>query len=325
MERLYSNVEKEKKKLEETFLSYFQNKKYQISKSVSLITKDNSILFTNATIIPWKKYILGEKMPEKGLCMKQPCLRLHVLNDNIAGEIHDETSFNRFLGYFNMLGLLTPSKNKKDVSNDLVDLLVKHYGIPTENIRVLASEKDSFVKSLEGIIDVHYNIEEDTFYRWTYGMEKVYGRGATFCLRQKDGEFKEIGQLIKITNSDGEDFFEAGFGLETFLSRMQSREDYTAWTIFHCVPKEYRFKTFLDLTSCFGASLSINPSLITRKHRKEIVRLAKRIVYIENILNIPAKDLEDSINKFINVEFNLDLRESVTQRLNHARELIQNE
>ncbi|MDK2907884.1 MAG: hypothetical protein PWQ87_342 [Candidatus Woesearchaeota archaeon] len=131
--------------------------------------------------------------------------------------------------------------------------------------------------------------------------------------------------MIKINGSNDREAFEFGFGIETFLSRLESRQNYSAWTIFHCVPEEYRFKTFLDLTSCFGASISINPSLITRKHRKEIIRLAKRIVYIEKMLNIPTNDLEDSINKFINVEFNLDLRESVTERLNHARELIQNE
>lgn len=315
----YLTINKEKRNLHEIFLSYFENKGYQFNEPVPLVTNDQSVLFTNATIIPWKKYLLGEQMLNKGLCMGQPCLRLHVLNDSINKDISNETSFNRFLGYFSMLGLLTPSMNNDNIANDLVDLFVNYYHIPIENIKVLASAKDSFVKSLEVRVNVNYDTEKDAFYHWTYGMEEVSGKGATFCLKQRNGEFKEIGQLIEITTPHGETFFEAGFGIETFLSRLQSRKDYSAWTIFHCVPEQYRFKTFLDLTSCFGTALSVDSDLVTRKHKKEIVRLARRIVHTGNLLNISIEDLEDSIDKFINVEFDLDLKDFVSQTLNHAR------
>lgn len=325
MKEDYFKIKKKKRKIEDLFLTYFQNKNYHLSKQVPLVTDDKSVLFTNATIIPWKRYLLGAPIPKEGLCMKQSCLRLHVLNDNIIEDAYYETSFNRFLGYFNMIGILTHSENRENVIDDLFNLFSNYYHIPLDDINILASSKDSFVEGLEKKFNVKYDTESDSFYSWVYGMNGVYGKGATFCLKQKSGKFKEIGQLIKIVNSNGFEFYEAGFGIETFLSRLESRRDYSAWTIFHCVPENFRFKTLLDLASCFGASLSICPELIGKKHTREIKRLARRIAYAEKIYQIPTKILEDAINKFINLEFNLDLKESVSQKLDYARELIQNE
>ena len=78
----------------------------------------------------------------------------------------------------------------------------------------------------------------------------------------------------------------------------------------------------MDLTSCLGATSTIDSSLLTMKHRKEIVRLAKRIAYAERIFDIPNGLLEYSINRFINTEFNYDSGDYVSDKLNHARKLI---
>src|SRR3989344_9151385 len=104
MEELANCDQKTKQIIVDTFLNYFSNQGYMVDQSVPFVTEDNSVLFTNATIIPWKKYVLSETIPGEGVCMKQPCLRLHALNDSIQKGIDYETSFVRFLGYFNMLG-----------------------------------------------------------------------------------------------------------------------------------------------------------------------------------------------------------------------------
>lgn len=61
---------------------------------------------------------------------------------------------------------------------------------------------------------------------------------------------------------------------------------------------------------------------MTTKHKKEIVRIAKRIAHAEKIFDIPKGHLENSINKFINIEFNYDLRDYINNELNRARNLI---
>jgi len=208
------------------------------------------------------------------------------------------------------------------VADDVLKLLTEHYNISKDNLRVMSSKAHDFIRTLEGKVSIDYETKQKSFYHWDYGMDGVYGCGTTFCLKQKDETFKEIGQLIKIRNSEGLETFEFGFGVETFLSRLQSRSDYSAWAIYHCLPSEYRFKTILDLASCLGATSTINPELITIKHNKEIGRLAKRIALAERVFNIPHLILEDAINKFIKTEFNYDSGDYISEKIKYARELI---
>lgn len=322
MEDIINPDKRIKQEITDTFIDYFSSRDYDITPSVPFVTDDKSVLFTNSTIIPWKKYALGEAIPKEGVCMKQPCLRLHALNDPLQIGVNYETSFNRFLGYFNMVGLLTKPENGDKLADEVVKLLVEEYKISPERIKVLSSRKDNFIKTLESRVCIEYDTKQESFYHWDYGMENVYGHGATFCLRQDDGNFKEIGQIIKIRDSEGVETFEFGFGVETFLSRLQSRQDYSAWAIYHCLPGEYRFKTLLDLTSCLGVTSTINPELITGKHNKEIGRLAKRIVLAERVFNISPVILEDAINKFISIEFNQDARDYVHSSLDNAGKSI---
>jgi hypothetical protein len=322
MEEAINRDKKAKQDIADTFIDYFSSQGYVVTSPVQFITDDKSVLFTNATIIPWKRYVLGEAIPKEGVCMQQPCLRLHTLNDPIQTGVNYETSFNRFLGYFNMVGLLTKPENGERLAEEVMRLLVEGYNITKERISVLSSKKDNLIKTLEGKVNIEYDTKKESFYHWDYGINGIHGRGATFCLRQEDGKLREIGQIIKINGSDSLETFEFGFGIETFLSRAQSRQDYSAWTIYHCLPSEYRFKTLLDLTSCLGVTSTISPDLITSKHNKEILRLAKRIALAEKVFNISPEILEESINKFINTEFNQDTREYVHSNLNKAREEI---
>ena len=68
------------------FLNFFEGKKYTIDSPYSLICEnDGTLLYINDTIAPWKNYLLTQ-IPEEGLCLKQPCLRLQGLRDTISRE-----------------------------------------------------------------------------------------------------------------------------------------------------------------------------------------------------------------------------------------------
>ncbi|MDK2907885.1 MAG: alanyl-tRNA synthetase [Candidatus Woesearchaeota archaeon] len=185
MEKTLEYDKKIKHQISDTFLNYFSDKGYLETYPVPLITEDKSVLFTNATIIPWKKYILGEKIPREGVCMNQPCLRLHVLSDPIQRGIEYETSFSRFLGYFNMLGLLTKPENGEKVANDITKLLTEQYAIPKERIKVLSSKKDDFTKPLEGIVKIEYDTKQDSFYHWSYGTKGFLEKEQLFVYNKK--------------------------------------------------------------------------------------------------------------------------------------------
>lgn len=314
-----SVLSNKKQEIINSFFTFFSNLNYQVRHEVPLITNDKSLIFTNATIVPWKKYVLGKEIPQSGICAKQSCLRLHVLNDKIHQRITNETNSRRFLGYFNMLGTLTSDSHKSEMISNLFELLTKEFKIPSERIKVFGSKKQNFLSYLDEKTDISYDFNDESYYHWEYGMEGVSGNGATFTLKQPDGSFKEIGQIIQINNSEKNKVYEFGIGLETFLSRMEGFEDYRAWTIHQCVSDRHRFKILLDLYSCFGATMAIDSNLLDKKHKKEIRRLSRRIAKLEDILNINEEETNNSINRFINLEFKKDVRMKVYDELNSAR------
>ena len=221
-----------------------------------------------------------------------------------------------------MVGILCEKERAVSLPLDVLNLLTESYSIPREDIRIFVSKENDFISSLEEKVRIVRGVEERGRYTWFYGNNyELSGEGAKIKFLQQDGSFASIGQIIKIT-SPHKITYEFGFGVETFLSRSQSRQDYDAWTIFHCLPEQYRFKTLLDLTSCFGAVCTIDPKVMTRKHKKEIVRLARRIVSAEKLFDIPKGVLDDSMNKFINFEFSCNSGDYVSNKLNYARSLI---
>ncbi len=304
-----------------TYTNFFTGKGYCSSEPAELITNDDSLTFTNSTIVPWKEYSYSIPIPSGGIFVnpKQPCLRLHSLTDRITAQSAFETSSKKLLGFFNMLGILCEKEKAESLPVDVFNLLTECYKIPRESIKIFVSDENYFVNSLEGKLEIVRETGNKREYEWRYGEKyELVGEGAKIRLLQEDGSFASIGQIIKV-NSPHKITFEFGFGVETFLSTLESRKDYSPWTIFHCLPNEYRFKTLLDLTSCFGAVSTIDSNLLTSKHRKEITRLAKRIAYTERLFDIPYGLLENSINKFINIEFNQDLMKDLKNKLDSAR------
>ena len=310
----------------ENYVSFFQERGYSYSKPAEFITPDTSLLFTNSTIVPWKNYACSEPIPKKGIFVnpKQPCLRLHCLTDTLFYQAVTERRSKRLLGYFNMLGVLCEEEKADSLPFDALNLLVDIYKIPKENIRIFVSGENDFIGSLEGKVQIIQEVEERNSFFWVYGNNSnLIGEGAKIQLLQEDGNFASIGQIIRI-NSPYKTTFEFGFGVETLLSTLESRVDYSPWTIYHCLPENYRFKTILDLTSCFGAISTLNPDLMNSKHRKEVIRLGRRIIRAEKIFNIPLGTLEDAINKFINLEFHQDLKAYIKDKLFNSRVLEEN-
>lgn len=317
------DIKKEHNRVKHTFFTYFHNQGYKLCPESNLITEDDSILFTNATIIPWKKYISGKSILQQNEFMKQACLRLHVLNDSFVKGAVSETVPERFLGYFNMLGLISGEEQEEILPFQILDLLIEKYKIPKGEIKVFASNDQEFISCLEKEIEIEYNSKNPSFYNWDYCIDGVSGKGATFSLLQKNEEFKEIGQLVQIKNGNGSSFYEFGFGIETFLARSKKEDTYNSWSITSCVPKEYKFKLLLDLFSCFGATCIIPLELRNKRHKREIRRISRRVAKLEKLINIPNELTEDIIDNFIKLEFNITgIRDSMVIELQNARESV---
>jgi hypothetical protein len=310
-------------KFVQDYIIFFTRRGYTPSSPVELTSSDDSVLFTNSTIVPWKNYSLSEPIPRQGVFANpyQPCLRLHCLTDALIPDAAKEKRPRRLLGYFNMLGVLCEQETAERLPNDVLDLLINTYRIPQDKIGVFISSTNDFVGSIDERVRIIKGEQADSEYKWTYGKDfPLFGEGAKIKLLQNNGEFLSFGQIIKIS-SPQKITFEFGFGIETLFATMESRKDYSPWTVYHCLPRELRFKTLLDIASCFGATATIDEARMNIKHRKEIVRLARRIVKSEKIFGISEGFLEAGINKFINLEYKRDARDYVNKKLEHARKL----
>lgn len=285
------------------FLDYFNKEGFQYTSEVPLITEDKSLLFTNSTIIPWKKYLTGKTPPLQGLYMSQKCLRTHSLKEEISPEMINERSFGRFLGYFNMVGLLINPNSINQLQKQIYQLLCDEYEISPDRIKLFTDSKVDFLGDLEKVLTIENDTMDPSYYYWSYGLNNVEGKGVTFSLKQDEGNFEDVGQLIQIKNLDEVVAYEFALGLEVFTSKRISNKTYSNWNVGNVTPKDFRFKAYLEAISTFGAALSIPRELIEKRHKKEIQRLGKRLIDLEDFFQIPCKITEDTLNSFSLVEF----------------------
>lgn len=311
------SIREEKQEIAKVFLQYFANQGYRIDTPAPLATQDETVLFTNDTITPWKGYVQST-IPAPGLCMMQPCLRLRGLKDTITEEAALETRFTRFIGAFNSLGILTPASRGGIVQEEIIELL-QQYGIPQQEVEVLASADMEFLDLIRAHLPVRNNTQSASYYQWKYGMPGITGSGATFGLLQHDGEYKEIGQLIELRRNGEPLGYEFGFGLETFHARRMKSDNFDSWTMTHLVPPELRFKVLLDMYSCFGTACTIPPEMMGRMHQDMFQRLGKAVVTIEDICGIDECTTNAAIAGFAREEHGYDAQERIFALLQEHR------
>ena len=215
------NIDVTQKELIDGFMDHFESKGYhKFSPEPIIPLDDSSLLFTNATIVPLKKFILNRNIPPPGIVSQQPCLR----TQNIA-RLSDPDFNPEYMSYFKMLGILCPPNSYQQVSKDIHILLNNVLNLDDSNIKILASNScESFLNYWEQTdIEIEMNTQKEEFYSWEYGMPGIYGSGVTFSIRQKDGNWRDLGNIIQISDEKNNIIgYEFGFGVETAISRIYS-------------------------------------------------------------------------------------------------------
>lgn len=212
-----------RKKLEETFLSFYKKHGYSWVSPIPLIPGeiDPSVTFTGATVNGWKRYLTGEnKLPNRGIYTAQPCLRTQN-----ATSIYDFETTPKFGSYFSMAGVLSPAGRLPDIYHEALSLLTEELGVAKKDIVVhIASDHEEISTcAREGPYEIKIETDQIGYYKWNYGIEGVLGEGLTIALLNKRSqEFEEIGNIVLIKNSGKAIATEWGFGLETTTSRLLS-------------------------------------------------------------------------------------------------------
>lgn len=311
-------------KIIEEFKRFFREKKYHESTELPLITPDNSLNFTNSTIVAWKTQLLQRQISAPGVFMKQRCLRLRCLNDQLTTQMTEEVTFQRFLGNFNMLGILTPPSRMDEVQKDILHLLLEKYGLHPENILIDTNGKQEFIEGWTKQLPMRVGSLKDSSYVWRYGLENCTGSGATINLRQADDSFKEIGQLIQIEKDSEILGYEFGFGVETFSSRASQDSTYSAWTIAKATPTDLRFKAYLDAVGSYCFTCSTPSASRGKNHNREIRRLANHIIEIERIAMIKPEITDATLAQHSYLEFDsADAGKNAIRTLNEARQIAE--
>ncbi|MEC7030681.1 MAG: alanine--tRNA ligase [Pseudomonadota bacterium] len=138
-EKLHSGTTS--KEIRETFLSYFESCGYQRHDSASLVPAgDQTLLFTNAGMVPFKDYFLGDETPPSlRMTTSQKCVR--------AGGKHNDLDqvglTARHHTFFEMLGnFVFKGASKSQAIKEAWVLITQHYKIPPEKLYVTVFNDD---------------------------------------------------------------------------------------------------------------------------------------------------------------------------------------
>lgn len=123
-----------------SFLNFFEGKGHKIIKSSNLITNDKTLLFTNAGMVPLKKYFLNESTPEsRTMTSSQKCLRVSGKHNDL-----DQVGFTkRHHTFFEMLGNFSFGKYfKEEVISYAFEFITKVLEIKKEKLYFTVYSED---------------------------------------------------------------------------------------------------------------------------------------------------------------------------------------
>ncbi len=163
-----------------TFLNFFQDKKHLVVPSASMVTKDDpTLLFTNAGMVPFKEYFLGNGTPKNNrITDSQKCLRVSGKHNDLEEVGYD--TYHHTL--FEMLGNWSFGDYfKKEAIAWAWELLTEVYKIDKDIL---------YVTVFEGSDDA-YNLKMDTE---AYDIWKQYIAEDRILKGNKKDNFWEMGE-----------------------------------------------------------------------------------------------------------------------------------
>lgn len=186
-----------------------------------LLSDDETLLFANSTIAGYKQHLVKGQLPSPGFSIIQECIR----NQNLK-SIRNWDEELEYMSCFTQLGVLGCPKSLPRMLE-----FITHYLASICNREYLlcrVSRSLALYESVTRNVDA-WQIETDGrspgYYHWQYGLEGVKGEGVTFAiLDQGLGAYRDIGNLIEISDSTGVLGYEFGFGVETLDSRLRGLE-----------------------------------------------------------------------------------------------------
>ncbi|MFF5338040.1 alanine--tRNA ligase-related protein [Streptomyces sp. NPDC013181] len=259
-------------------------------------TTDRTILFTNSAVVPFKPFIRGdESFADQWVTVRQPCIRSHNLRATFREDFHTE-----FVLHFEMLGAMAPAGDLDAFTEAVAGYFGTGLGLAAGQVAFKVAEahhdlSGAWQRAWAG--PVGYDGEPADFYSWTFGDEGMTGRGATFCLVQPDGSWRDLGNLIAFEWQGRTVAYGFGIGLETLAAGLTAAR----WVIDTtpegtvCLPKTPQQAKLADL---LGLAAEFYRVGVVPAKRAQGYIMRKALVYLERLagqLGVPDELLIEQL------------------------------
>ncbi len=214
--------------VQDRFNNYYTAHQYKEAIAEPLISKrDKSVIYTGAGISALKQQLIKQDYPPdgNGYFLTQECLRAHRI-----GKLFDDKYIPYGQTYFLMTTVLSKPGRFQTVTQEAIRFLTDELSIDPHRIMIRATrqieEASNLQETIQEACSVEYDVQDPEYYMWTYGMKGISGIGITISMQKPNSdEYIDIGNIVKITNQEGEELgTEFGFGYEFLLSGMSGIE-----------------------------------------------------------------------------------------------------
>ncbi|MEK7517513.1 MAG: alanine--tRNA ligase-related protein [Patescibacteria group bacterium] len=193
--------------IKSSFLEFHQDKGFTTHDSFPLVIDDPTVLFTNATITPFKSMFSGDKMGFSNFALIQKCLRL----GGTGGTVDTARVDINYTSLFDMLGSGLFNVSHDEALKYFVDMLGA-LGLNKKNLIFSTIEDHPLELSLKSasldanqvrIIEDHKVLKHE----WSFGEGDLHGRGviAWFASEGYDQnpDLSDCLQIGRIVDIDG--------------------------------------------------------------------------------------------------------------------------
>lgn len=290
------------KLIKDSFFSYFGMAGYnKISPAPLIPEQDDSVLFSNSAILPFKSF-LKEETPK--LFNLQKCIRFRGAKDLLNP---DEVPY---ISTFEMAGCIVPANALNELLDDTRDFMLNTLNISPQKLYMDLSSED---KQLVDLFSKDYDIKFDRLppdkYQGRFGMPDVMGRCAHFSMFYRDGLTHNFGKIIAIYSNGNISSYAFGFGIEKYLYMQGNKENYYEATSIYDLAKDIKSPIAWKYMNAVSSMCHLysdkteydNPKY--SKQKKILKSMSYKLAVISELLDIPEARLRRDIELYSRIEY----------------------
>jgi len=191
--------------IKNALLEHHRTRGFVLYDTFPLISDDPTVLFTNATITPFKHFFDGDVVPYN-YALVQRCLRV----GGGAGELETARINPNYSSFFEMFGSGLFGCQHQEAVEYFIGMLVS-VGLPRKNLRFVVPEANPFSAALltHGVAESSiFTIKEngDFWHEWRFGKNGLIGNGLTVVFARNNMEAKSVDEMA----ANHETFVEIG-------------------------------------------------------------------------------------------------------------------